>query len=493
VSLQYWRMRTSACQDLEQNRLFVGGDPLPRAASGSYWRAPVRRCMARMRLIASVVLLLCALSAAWAQGSSHKPQAILTVDRRPTIEEIARRNTHAKYEPPFGCYLGAYIDFDSSLKRPLRDQNGTAHQDPGGFEQIVGRAHSMYFFYLGYGRRLPLDWVRQLARWNKFVHIALEPNDGLKYVKDNAYLRQLADDMGRSGAKIFLRFASEMNGTWTNYYRNPAEYRRKFRLVHDVMRKRAPNVAMVWCPYMEPTRNIPDYYPGDDATDWVGINLYSVTYHNNHLYEAGEQEHPCDFLSFIYRRYAERKPIMICEYAATHYGACENRPRPDFAIRKILTLYSALPRLFPRIKCINYFDGNTLDFAADHAYNDYSVTDDSYVTAAYRSAVSSPYFLDAPLPDTAPHPPSMPMPVAKGDLLRGRVRLGCWARGPSDHVSVRYKVDGYLIYKANTPDQWECFWNAGSVRPGKHVVTLEVYNARGKKVASQTIQVATAG
>ena len=50
------------------------------------------------------------------------------------------------------------------------------------------------------------------------------------YVRDDAYLRRLADDMKKSGAKIFLRFASEMNGTWTVYQKNPKQYREKYRL-----------------------------------------------------------------------------------------------------------------------------------------------------------------------------------------------------------------------------------------------------------------------
>jgi hypothetical protein len=209
-----------------------------------------------------------------------KPQALLTITRPLTPAEIARRDTHQLFEPPVGCYLGAFIDFDGSLKKTIVDQNGTKHQDSGPFEQIVGKPHSMYFFYMGYGRRVPMDWLRKQAALGKFVHIAMEPNEGVELVKDDAYLNQLADDMARSGAKIFLRFGSEMNGAWSIYCRNPAEYRRAFRVVYQVMHRRAPNVALVWCPYCTPTSNIADFYPGDDATDWVGINMYSVTFHN---------------------------------------------------------------------------------------------------------------------------------------------------------------------------------------------------------------------
>lgn len=422
-----------------------------------------------------------------------KAEAYFYITRPPTATEIKRRHTQAKYEPAVGCYLGAFIDFDSTLRTPIFDSNRHTHQDPTGFETVVQKQHAMYFFYLGYGRNLPLDWVKWLGQRNKFVHIALEPNDGMSKVKDNAYLQRLADDMARSGAKIFLRFASEMNGPWTKYSKNPELYREKFRLVYKVMKKRAPNVALVWCPYMSPTSNISNYYPGDDATDWVGVNLYNVTYHNNKAEEPSEHEHPADLLKYVYKRYSPDKPIMICEYAASHYSAVEGRPRPDFAVRKILTLYAALPRLFPRVKCINYFDSNNMQFALHRPHNDYSVTNDTYVRAAYRYAISSPYFLPSPLPPTTPPAPiPMPMRLREGDTLKGKVRLSCWARTPSDIVTVRFRVDGYTIYTANRPDLWECIWDAGSVPPGKHTLTLDVVSANGSVADRQTLKIITA-
>ena len=376
-----------------------------------------------------ISVLLATLSASPALGAhtARRPEAVLTLLRKPTAAEIAHRDTHAKYEPAIGCYLGAYVDFDGSLPVAYLDQNKTEHRDPSGFEQLVGRAHSMYFFYLGYGKPLPVDWVKWLSARNKFVQIALEPNDGLKWVENNKYLNRLADQMAQSKAKIFLRFASEMNGRWTAYYRDPTEYRKKFKLVHDLMHKRAPNVAMVWCPYCLPKESIPDYYPGDDAVDWVGINMYNVTYHNNSLSAGCEAEHPCDMLDTVYARYADRKPIMVCEYGATHLAACNPTPRPDFACRKIGTFYNSLPAKYPRVKCINYFDSNTLEFAADLAYNDYCVTDEPSVKAAYRATVAPGYFLDAPLPERAPRAVKwpLPMPMKDGDVLRGVVQISC--------------------------------------------------------------------
>ena len=302
----------------------------------------------------------------------------------------------AKYEPARGCYIGAFIDFDNMLNSPFKDQNGRVHQDPAAFEEFVGKPHAMYFFYLGYGKPLPLDWVKLLGQRGKFVHIALEPNDGLEFVENNEYLNSLADDMQRSGAKIFLRFASEMNGDWTNYHGNPTLYKSKFRMISKVMRNRAPNVAMVWCPYATPKYNISYYYPGDDAVDWVGVNFYNVTHHNNNVNAPSIYEHPTLLLSYVYHKYSARKPIMICEYGATHRSATLNYTCPYFARRKITTLYTALPTKFPRVKCINYFNGNNMDFLPLRAANDYSVTNDPIVLTSYRQAIASDYYLSAP-------------------------------------------------------------------------------------------------
>jgi hypothetical protein len=428
---------------------------------------------------------LCAAASAGSPGA----QAQLFIDRQLSPHELADRDTHAKYEPATGCYLGAFIDFDPSLHN-LIWYGGQSHQNPSGFEALVGKAHAMYFFYIGYGRPLPLAWIRWLGAHGKMVHIALEPNAGMEKVRDDPYLRGLADAMARSGARIFLRFASEMNGAWSVYHRDPALYRSKFRLVHDIMRRRAPNVALVWCPYQSPTHNIADYYPGDDGTDWVGVNLYSVTYHNNRRDTPCEGEHPCDLLDFVYRRYAARRPMMVCEFAATHQAACDDRPRPDFACRKLLTLYAALPRLYPRVKCINYFDSNNLNFPGGNGYNDYSVTDASEVNAAYRAAIAPPYFLDRAVGNT-PQMTSrpVPMPLRSGEALRGIVRLSCWARTPSDLATVRYRLDGRLLYQASRPDLWPYALDTNRISPGRHVLALETLRPSGQRVAVQRVAV----
>ncbi len=402
--------------------------------------------------------------------------------------QIAERDTHALYEPANGCYLGAFIDFDPTLTNPVSLPGSKTHQSPQQFEQITGKSHASYFFYLGYGEPLPIAWIKYLAAHNKFVHIALEPNNGLKLVQDDAYLRTLAQEMHATGARIFLRFASEMNGTWTAYHKDPAEYVKKFRLVYRVMHKLAPNVALVWCPYFSPTSNIESYFPGDNYVDWVGVNIYNVRYHNNQLSDPGIDEDPVNFVKYMYHNYANKHPLMICEYGASHYAKCEGLNKPGWAISKIIELYEAIPKIFPRVKAINYFDSNNMEFVAD-GVNDYSVTDQARVLQAYKSAISSPFFLGTPEStcDTAP------VPIAPATLLSGTVHLTATTRFANETAWILYTVDGHPIYKAYREDAWGCRWNSASVTPGRHRLVLWVYNEAGHVLAHHGVWIRTTG
>src|SRR5690348_7709237 len=76
-------------------------------------------------------------------GGGRRPQAQLFIERAPTAQEAGSRDTHAKYEPPSGCYLGGYIDFDRTLKRTVLDFDRKPRRDPGQFEERVGKKHAM--------------------------------------------------------------------------------------------------------------------------------------------------------------------------------------------------------------------------------------------------------------------------------------------------------------------------------------------------------------
>lgn len=286
----------------------------------------------------------------------------------------------AKFEPEAGCYVGAFVEKDSAVLGDLSK-----------FEHLVEKKHATYFTYVGYGLPFPRQWVAKVKAAGSAPHIAFEPNDGLEKVVDGPYLRGWARDAYAADCPIFLRFASEMNGNWAAYSGSPKRYIEKFRLVHDVMEAEAPNVAMVWTTFATPQSNIGSYYPGDDYVDWVGINIYSVYYHDGDPTKPADQEDPADFLRYIYRKFADRKPIQVSEFAATHFCRVAGRDTSDFATEKMLRFYRALRTEFPRVKAINWFSLDTIAWGL--ADNNYSLLDSPKVLETYRELVKDSYFL----------------------------------------------------------------------------------------------------
>lgn len=293
--------------------------------------------------------------------------------------------TGAKWEPREGVYLGAYVV-----------QDGLIGGDMAEFNRLTGKQHATFFRYVGYGQPFPEEWVGEVAAVGAVPQIAWEPNDGLDAVVDGAYLREFARRAGETGIPIFLRYASEMNGNWTVYSDDPELYIEKWRLVHDVMEEEAPNVAMVWTVFTMPQSTIKKFYPGDEYVDWVGVNVYNVAYHNNRLDLAAAYEDPLKLLDYVYQTYADRKPIMIAEYGVTHYTITDEREYVEMAIAKLTRMYRGLLEYYPRVKAIYYFDVNNVAYAAQHRQiNDYSLTSDPQVLAAYRELVHDPRFLSS--------------------------------------------------------------------------------------------------
>lgn len=403
----------------------------------------------------------------------------LYIDRVPSQSEIAAQYTGAKYEPRQGAYLGAYVDLDPKIDQTYKDQTGITRRLPDIFERLTGRQHASYFFYLGYGRPAPSDWISLIGMQKRIVHIALEPNIGLEYVKDNAYLNKLAEELGRTGTPIFLRFASEMNGDWLAWHGDPKLYIEKFRLVAQKMKEKAPNVAMVWCPYATPLGPVQSYYPGDDVVDWVGVNIYNVTYFNQNSKTPAANVGPTELLDPIYKWYSAKKPIIIGEYGATHYSALEGLSQPDFAIGCIRALYGALPRRYPRVKAVCYFNTNNLDL--EHARNNnYAVTQNPKVLDAYRQAISNPWFLSEVVTEQAKVSPQ-PLPVKDGQSISGTVLLSGWAPFHRGEKKLRIKVNGKVIAEASDTTGWQAVIDSSQQKAGVGVIQAEF--VQGKKVS----------
>ncbi|RBP94379.1 glycosyl hydrolase family 26 [Cytobacillus firmus] len=288
-----------------------------------------------------------------------------------------------KYEPRSGIYPGGYVLQDEFIDASMNT-----------FNKLTGKTHASYFKYVGYGKPFPKDWAEEVIAAGGFPQVAWEPNNGLDEVKDDEYLRQFAKDAGELNVPILLRYASEMNGTWTFYSGHSEQYIEKWKLVHDVMEKEAPNVMMLWNVFTMPEAAIDDFYPGDEYVDYVGVNIYNVFYHNDKIEEKSDFEDPLRLLDYVYNTYSHKKPIVIGEYGATNYTVTDGKHHDNFAVEKITRMYKYLPELYPRVKFVYYFDVNNLVNAPEgRKINNYAITEKKSILNAYAANVKADQYL----------------------------------------------------------------------------------------------------
>ncbi len=287
----------------------------------------------------------------------------------------------AKYEPASGMYLGVNIEREDNAKTPSV------------FNKYVGKNHAMYFMYRRYGEYFPYLFAADLKKNGAALQIAWEP-ESLNDVKDDEYLEEFATGIRKSGIPVFIRFASEMNGSWVPYTGNPTLYKEKFRLISSRLKEMAPNAVMVWSPNAMPEKPIDDYYPGKEYVDWVGVNFYSVLYNDGDRARAADWRFPTDSIDYVYKKYSPNHPIMIAEWAASHRSNVDGSDRPDFAEQKIREFFRTVPLKYPRVKCASWLSFNALKYArSDRQLNNYSLLDNQEVGEAYRKEIDNPYFL----------------------------------------------------------------------------------------------------
>ena len=455
------------------------------------------------------------------KAARYETQLQLFEQRAPTSNETKALFSQARLEPKVGRYVGAFIDRDERLHEIIRGNNFQAHRRPREFASLIGKNHSTYFTYVAYGQNVPMAWLEMCKRDGVIPHIAWEPKN-LNQVQDDKYLKGWAKTLRDYDWPVFIRFAGEMNGFWTPYHGNPKLYREKFRLVHRVLRQ-APRVATIWCVNSIPSETIASYYPGDDGCDWVGINLYSVPFYDNNRKRPALLDNPLTLLESVYRRYAARKPIAICEYGASHQAALDKVLRTGFATEKLSILYGALPRFYPRIKMISWLDQNNLKHArAGRQLNNYSLTEHSVIARSYRSAVREADYLEQ-IPDEflpknkrKPRPsndeekadslagisqekPEMYFALRDGQKLASRARLSIWVKSYVSRPRVFLAVNGVLVYAAQGAGAHSFVLQnstqpeySGAAKTSRRnvVLTAYVYDDRNRFVQSQRVSVA---
>ncbi len=364
-------------------------------------------------------------------ASKRYETSIRLFAEQPLDEASAKRNfTGAKFEPFYGCLVGVNIEREDTTREPER------------FNQLIGKKHATFFMYRSFGTAFPADLTRKLKSLRAGLQIAWEPRT-LDEMDDYNTVSRFAQAAASSGIPIFLRFASEMNGPWTRYHGNPALYRQKFRTVAKIMHTLAPNVAMVWCPNEIPQEPIADYYPGEEAVDWVGVNFYSVIYNDANRARSGEWRNPADALVYIYGKYSAKHPIMVGEWGATHHSTLDRDPKPQFAVNKIGQFYTALPRVYPRVKAVHWLSMNTMSYASGaRKLNNFSLLDNKLVAQKYRDTLLDSYFLESVALDLVPSSSLQIVPLKPGGIYPYGTKVSALVRSYEQQPQVRILVNG---------------------------------------------------
>ncbi len=278
------------------------------------------------------------------------------------------------YEPKRGTYLGAALD-TSSISG---DSVAALTAQMRAFDAASGKNHALYMHFLQFPNLQGefATWDKDANGWipaAKFAEatskvgatpiLTLEPYLPATILSwkpgSKAYeaTKAFAQGAGKWGQPLFIRFAHEMNGSWypwaewtdknENMQRDagedtgftPENYRQAYRNIASMFRQYAPNAALIWCPNSGllggGQRDVfRPFYPGDDVVDWVGIDVYErgwnlpmpgahlwggqFGYNLTHDMTDNTATKANESVNF-YQLFGQwkRKPIMICETAAT--------------------------------------------------------------------------------------------------------------------------------------------------------------------------------
>jgi Glycosyl hydrolase family 26 len=389
----------------------------------------------------------------------------------------------AKFEPANGLMLGL-----STFPTELPSSGGLPSLN------ALGGSLAVYFTYypLRPSSSGPGVFPGKLAAAVKAagaaLHIALEPKMPLSEV-DEATLEPFALAAAASDVPIFLRFAGEFNDRFAPWSGNPNLYVQKFRLVHDVMARVAPNVAMVWMPMATQTDCVKDYYPGKEYVDWVGVSLYSVPFINGDTKYPGEPISPLEQLEKLYGCYAGSHPFQVSEYAASHANSgFAGMNFEDFSRRKLEDLYWGAALKFPRLKNINWLNLNLDDInevveKSATQQNDYRLLEVPIKLEAFKRIMANPYFLklfgqSAPLQSKP-----FPAQVTFGNALQGSV----YARTLKPVTRVEFMLDGKKWGESSSVPY--AFTLPYSLARGSHKLEVRAFNAG--KLAVNLVQVFT--
>ena len=268
----------------------------------------------------------------------------------------------AMYEPAHGSFIGLYTDF-------LPGSDGRVIAS---VETIIGVRHAAFMEVMRLGDELPTLWLLECIAEQKLpVIVILPPEDGDPFGGH-------WEDILISAAEAFSEFPVPMLAVFyplpLNGGNQPVSadtYIAFFRYARALFAIHAPHVAFVWM--VEGSQeNFIDYFPGNQAVDWVGLSLF--------------YDRDVDFLPKLtefYLTFQREKPIML-NLGLSHFSITDHRYRITETAAALEFVYQTILTDFPRVKMVNYMDISRKDYNG----HDYRISIDPALSAAYRLNVS---------------------------------------------------------------------------------------------------------
>jgi hypothetical protein len=206
----------------------------------------------------------------------------------------------APAEPPPGKpYLGAALEW--------AEDDAAAFADRLGAKPAI-LVHEVSFPVRDNEKTYIRQYLQQTATLGAHALLSVQPSVPLDEVGDDAaaeFARAMEEVAEGFSAKLFIRFAPDMNASWVDWGQQPSSYVSAFRAVARAFEP-YQNAVMVWQPFAgkdypyEENRNAraagtpgfaeldtnddgswngaddpyAPYYPGDDVVDWVAFSAY---------------------------------------------------------------------------------------------------------------------------------------------------------------------------------------------------------------------------
>ncbi|MBR5528599.1 MAG: hypothetical protein IKV97_06295 [Clostridia bacterium] len=337
-----------------------------------------------------------------------------------------------RYEPRRGAYIGVTLKNSDPKYMEI-------------FPEIVNKDMSGYLIY-SYSVEPVKTYqhtFKKAASENKIVQFALQPYDLADFLsirKDDPKYIKIAKDLHNTDAKVFVRFACEMNDETSAWYTTPEEYIERFRYVADIFHTYAPNCPVVWSPNFYPADTMDDYYPGDKYVDYVGISAYAEYQPETDPLGMGiDRNRFSTVLDKIVSLYGHKKPIIVSECGASYRNIHTGGDITDFAASQLNDFFTYLPIKYPQVKAVFLFE--TVDAAG---IREFRLENNSKYAEAFINAIRSDSYLSKLEND----PGEIPVTFEIGNNVRlpaSPVDLHAFVKTTENDFS-------YVVYRINGTD-----------------------------------------